>query len=62
MTEKYIRPVQNMYEGTDAVVRNAMGMTKDYKEVRLQGSFLSPFFAMVMDRLTREIKSHWTLM
>lgn len=53
-----------MYEGSDAVVRNAMGMTKDYKaEAGLHlGSFLSPFFAMVMDRLTGEIKSHWTLM
>lgn len=64
VTEKYIRPVQDMYEGSDAVVRNAMGMTKDYKvEAGLhQGSFLSPFFAMVMDRLTGEIKSPWTLM
>ncbi|TKS65679.1 RNA-directed DNA polymerase from mobile element jockey [Collichthys lucidus] len=57
VTEKYVR----------AVVRCVVGVTEEFKvEVGLhQGSALSPFlFAMVMDRLTDEVRqeSPWTMM
>ena len=67
LTEKYVRAVQDMYEGCKTVVRCAVGVTEEFKvEVGLhQGSALSPFlFAMVMDRLTDEVRqeSPWTMM
>ena len=67
MTEKYVRVVQDMYGSCKTVVRCAMGVTEEFKvEVGLhQGSALSPFlFAMVMDRLTDEVRqeSPWTMM
>uniref|UniRef100_A0A3B3BTI6 ribonuclease H n=1 Tax=Oryzias melastigma TaxID=30732 RepID=A0A3B3BTI6_ORYME len=67
VTEKYVRAVQDMYEGCKTVVRCAVGVTEEFKvEVGLhQGSALSPFlFAMVMDRLTDEVRqeSPWTMM
>ena len=56
-----------MYEDSVTAVRCSVGMTDWFKvEVGLhQGSALSPFlFAMVMDRLTNEIRleSPWTMM
>ncbi|XP_051787950.1 uncharacterized protein LOC127529167 [Erpetoichthys calabaricus] len=56
-----------MYEGSVTVVRSPVGVTDAFKvEVGLhQGSALSPFlFAMMMDRLTNEIRqeSPWTVM
>ena len=57
MAEKYVRLVQDMYEGSETVVRCAVGTTESFKvKVGLhQGSAFSPFlFAVIMDRLTNE--------
>ena len=57
--EKYVQLVQDMYEGSKTVVRCAVGTTKSFKvKVRLhQGSALSLFlFAVIMDRLTDEVR------
>ncbi|XP_062866594.1 uncharacterized protein LOC134329279, partial [Trichomycterus rosablanca] len=67
VVEKYVRLVQDMYEDSRTVVRCAVGVTDSFKvEVGLQqGSALSPFlFALVMDRLTDEVRqeSPWTMM
>ncbi|KAF7658937.1 hypothetical protein LDENG_00005840 [Lucifuga dentata] len=67
VAEKYVRVVQDMYESCKTVVRCAVGVTEEFKvEVGLhQGSALSPFlFAVVMDRLTDEVRqeSPWTMM
>uniref|UniRef100_A0A3B3HUS4 ribonuclease H n=1 Tax=Oryzias latipes TaxID=8090 RepID=A0A3B3HUS4_ORYLA len=67
VAEKYVRVVQDMYERSMTVVRCAVGQTEEFKvEVGLhQGSALSPFlFAMLMDRLTDEVRqeSPWTMM
>ncbi|KAJ8348946.1 hypothetical protein SKAU_G00275380 [Synaphobranchus kaupii] len=67
VAEKYVRSVQDMYEDSVTVVRCAVGVTEAFKVgVGLhQGSALSPFlFAMVMDRLTDEVRqeSPWTMM
>ena len=56
-----------MYEDSVTTVRCAVGMTEGFKvEVGLhQGLALSPFlFAMVMDRLTDEVRqeSPWNMM
>ncbi|KAK2891510.1 hypothetical protein Q8A73_017175 [Channa argus] len=67
VAEKYVRVVQDMYESCKTVVRCAVGVTEEFKvEVGLhQGSALSHFlFALVMDRLTDEVRqeSPWTMM
>ena len=67
IVEKYVRLVQNMYEGSETVVRCAVGTTKSFKvKVGLhQGSALSPFlFAVIMDRLTDEVRREppWTML
>nr|XP_033493144.1 uncharacterized protein LOC117263658 [Epinephelus lanceolatus] len=67
VAEKYVRVVQDMYESCRTVVRCAVGVTEEFKvEVGLhQGSALCPFFfAMVMDRLTDEVRQEcpWTMM
>ncbi|KAG2455536.1 POLR protein, partial [Polypterus senegalus] len=67
MAEKFVRVVQDMYKGSVTVVRSAVGATDAFSvEVGLHyGSALSPFlFAMVMDRLTDEIRqeSSWAMM
>ena len=67
VAEKYVKVVQDMYENSITTVRCAVGITEGFKvEVRLhQGSALSPFlFAMVMDRLTDEVRqeSPWNMM
>ena len=57
--EKYVQIVQGMYEGSEAVVRCALGTTESFKvKVGLhQGSALSPFlFSVTMNRLTDEIR------
>ena len=57
--EQYVRLVQDMYEGSETVVRCAVETTESFKvKVGLnQGSALSPFlFAMIMDRLTDEVR------
>ena len=67
MVEKYVRLVQDMYEGSETVVRCVVGTTESFKvKVGLhQGSALSPFlFAMIMDRLTNEGRREppWTML
>ena len=65
--EKYVRLVQDMYEGSETVVRCAVGTTESFKvKVGLhQGSALSPFlFAVIMDKLTDEVRREpsWTML
>ena len=67
IVEKYVRLVQDMYEKSETVVRCAIGTTESFK-VKFglhQGSPLSLFlFAMIMDRLTDEIRREppWTML
>ncbi|KAI5628469.1 receptor tyrosine-protein kinase erbB-3 precursor [Silurus asotus] len=67
VSEKYVRVVQDMYEGSVTAVKCAVGTT-DWFRVKVglhQGSALSPFlFAVVMDRLTDEVRqeSPWIMM
>ena len=59
IVEKYVRFVQDIYEGSETVVRSAVGTTESFKvKVGLhQGSVLSPFlFAVIMDRITDEVR------
>ena len=59
IVEKYVELVQDMYEGSETVVRCAVGTTESFKvKVGLhQRLALSPFlFAMIMDRLTDEVR------
>ena len=65
--EKYVQLVQNMYQGSETVVRCAVGTTESFKvKVGLhQGSALSPFlFAGIIDRLTDEVRREptWTML
>ena len=67
VAEKYARLVQVLCESTMTGVRCAIGVTDGFKvEVGLhQGSSLNPFLAaMVMDRLTSEVRqeSLWMMM
>ena len=66
MAEKYVPLVQDMYEGSETMVRCAVGTTESFKvKVGLhQGSALSPFlFAAIMDRLTDEVgREPWTML
>ena len=67
IVEKYVRLVQDMYEGSETVVRCAVGTTESFKvKVGLhQRSALSPFlFAVIKDRLTDEVRREppWTMM
>ena len=67
MGEKYVRLVQDMYEGSETVVRCAVRTTESFKvKVGLhQGSALSPsLFAAIMDRLTDEVRREppWTIL
>ena len=65
LAEKYVRIVHDMYDDRTAV-RCAVGVTEGF-EVKVglhQGSALSPYlFAMVMDRMTDEIREEapWTM-
>ena len=59
IVEKYVQLVQDMYEGSETVVRCAVGTTESFKvKVELHhGLALSPFlFAVIMDRLTDEVR------
>ena len=59
--EKYVRLMQDMYEGSTTVVRRSEGLTDGFKvEVGLhQISALNPFlYAMGMDR---PMRSGWNL-
>ena len=67
LAEKYVRIVQYMYDGSTTAVRCAVGVTEgfDVKVGLHQGSALSPcLFAMMMDRMTDEIREEapWTMM
>ena len=64
--EKYLRIVQDMYEGTRTRIKSSVGLTdKITVSVGLhQGSSLSPYlFAMIMDVLACGIKdlSPWCI-
>ena len=67
LAEKYVRIVQDMYDGSTTAVRCAVGVTEGF-EVKVglhQGSALSPcLFAMVVDRMTDDIREEapWTMM
>ena len=66
IVEKYVQLVQDMYEGSETVVRCAVRTTESFKvKVGLQqGSALSPFlFAVIMDRLMDEVRREplWTI-
>ena len=66
--KKYVRLVQDMYEGSKTVVRCVVGATTKSFKVKVglhQGSALSLFlFAVIMDRLTDEVKREppWTML
>ena len=67
IVEKYVQLVQDMYEGSQTVVRCAVGTKESFKlKVGLdQGSVLSPFlFAVIMDRLMDEVRREptWTML
>ena len=67
IVEKYVQPVQDIYEGSETVVRCAVGTTESFKvKVGLhQGSALNAFlFAAIFDRLTDEVRREppWTML
>ena len=67
IVETYVQLVQDMYEGSETVVRCAEGTTESFKvKVGLhQGSALSPFlFAVIIGRLTDEVRREppWTML
>ena len=67
IVEKYVRLVQDMYEGSETVVGCEVGTKESFKvKVGLhQGSALSPFlFAVIMDRLTDKVRREppWTML
>ena len=67
LAEKCVRIVQDMYDDSKTAVRCAVGVIEGF-EVKVglhQGSALSPcLFAMVMDRMTDDIREEapWTMM
>ena len=67
MAEKYVQLVLDMYEGSETVVRCAIGTTESFKvKVGLhQGSALSLFlFAVIMDKITDKVRREppWTML
>ena len=67
IAEPYVRAVQDMYKECTTAIRTAVGLTESFQvKVGLhQGSSLSPFlFAVIMDRLTDELREEppWTMM
>ena len=65
--EKYMRLIQDMYEGSETVMKCAVGTTESFKvKVGLhQGSPLIPFlFAVIMDKLTEKARREppWTML
>ena len=67
LAEKYVIIVRDMYDDSTTAVRCAVGVTEGF-EVKVglhQGSDLSPcLFAMMMDRMTDEIREEapWTML
>ena len=64
---KYVRLVQDIYEGSETAMKCSVGTTESFKvKVGLnQGSALSPFlFAVIMDRLTDEVRREppWSML
>ena len=60
IVEKYVQLVQNMYEGSETVVRRAVETAESFKvKVGLhQESTFSPFlFAVIVDRLTDKVRT-----
>ena len=67
MTEKYVRLVLDTYQGSETVMRCAVGTTVSFKvKVGLgQESALSPLlFAVIMDKITDEVRREppWTML
>ena len=67
IVEKYVQLVQDMYEGSETVVRCAVGTTESFKVkvILHQGSALSPFlFAVIMNSLIDEVRREppWTML
>ena len=65
LVEKYVRLVQDMYEGIETAVRCAVGTTESFKVKVGLHQGLSPFlFAVIMDSLTDEVRREppWTML
>ena len=67
IVEKYVQLVQDLYEGSETVVRCAVGITESFKvKIGLhQGSALSPFlFVVIINRLMDEVRREppWTML
>ena len=67
IVEKYVQLVQDMYHGSETVVKSAVGATESFKvKIGLhQGSALNPFlFAVIMNRLADEVRREppWTML
>ena len=67
IVEKYVQLVQDIYEGSETVVRCAVGTTESFQvKVGLhQGSALSSFlFTVIMGRPTDKVRreSPWTML
>ena len=67
IVEKYVQLVQDMYEGSETVVRCAVGTTESFNvKIELpQSSALSPLlFSVIMNRLTDEVRREppWTML
>ena len=67
IVEEYVQLVQDMYEGSETVVRCAVRTTESFKvKVGLhQGSALNLFlFAVIMDRITDKVRREplWTML
>ena len=59
IVEKYVRLVQDMYERSETVVRCAVGITESFKvkvELHQESALILFLFAVIMDRLTDEVK------
>ena len=67
MAEKYVQLIQDMYEGSETVVKCVVATMESFKVkvILYQRSTLNPFlFAVIMDRLIDEVKREppWTML
>ena len=58
MPEKYVRLIQDMYQGCKTVVRSTAGESNSFGGGLHQGSALSPYlFLLLMDVLTEDVRN-----